>query len=107
MKKDSLKQIAKKRIDTLFEEAKKVSIKNPSLAKRYITLARKIAMKVNLTLTKDQKRKFCRYCYSYFVPGKNLKVRLKNKKVIYTCLICNKITRFPYIKEKLLSKKIK
>lgn len=99
MKKQNLREIASRRIDALFQEAKKSSTKNPSLAKRYITLARKIAMKVNLTLSKDQKRKFCKGCHSYFVPNKNLRIRLKNKKVIYTCLSCNKITRYPYIKE--------
>ena len=104
MNKNSQKDIAKKRIEILFDEAKKT--KDQKLSKRYISLANKIAQKVNLTLTKDQKRKFCHHCFSYFIPNKNLRVRLKNKKVIYFCLSCKKFTKFPYIKEKL-SKKIK
>lgn len=100
MNKQTLREIAKKRIEILFEEAKKISIKSPELSKRYLSLANKIAQKVNLTLTKDQKRKFCKHCYSYFVPQKNVRVRLKNKKVVYYCLSCKKFTKFPYIKER-------
>lgn len=65
------------------------------LADRYIEIARKIAMKVNLKIEKRYKRQFCKKCYSFLVPGKNLKVRMNKGRVIYTCGVCKNIMRFP------------
>jgi len=86
------KEIAKERIDVLFEEALKV--KTQKLANRYVELARKIAMKVNYKMPKKYKRKFCKHCYTYFRDG-NYRVRTKDNKLIYYCFNCKKYTRIP------------
>lgn len=89
------KEIARERIKKLFAEADKAFSKDKKLANRYVALARKIAMKFNLRMPGGYKRKFCKHCYSYLKPGKNLRVRTKDKKVIYYCLECKKFMRFP------------
>ena len=71
---------------------------NKSLANRYVTLARKIAMKVKVRIPQQYKRQFCKHCYNYFNKD-NLRVRTKNNKVIYACLSCKKFTRYPIPKK--------
>ena len=92
-------EIAKQRIKILFSEADKIFSKDKKLANRYVDLARRIAMKSNLRIPKEYKRKFCKHCYSYLKPGKNLRIRTKNKKVVYYCLECKKFMRFPLLKK--------
>ena len=92
------RKIAKERIKILFELAEKEFKKHPERSKRYIQLARKIGLRYNIRLTKEQKRKFCKNCNSLLLPGVSCKVRLdKNKKTVsIKCLNCNKIYRYPY-----------
>lgn len=90
--KEKKKQVAKERVEKLFEQAEKAT--SQKLANRYVELARKIAMKVNLRMPRNYKRKFCKHCYSYF-RGKNYRVRTKDGKVIYYCFNCKKYTRIP------------
>lgn len=77
------------RVKILFEEAKK----RPSKANRYVELARKLSMRINVPLPKEYKRKFCKHCNNYFKDG-NYKVRTKGGFVVYLCLKCNKKMRF-------------
>ncbi len=90
---EKTKDIAKERISILFDQASSIFKKNKSLANRYVALARKIAMKANLCLTKIQKKKFCKHCYSYLVPGINSRVRINNNKLIIYCGECKKYSR--------------
>ena len=92
--KTELKKIALEKIKTLFQEARIQFNKNPSLSDKYIKLARKIAMKVNLSIPKEYKRRFCKHCYSYLVPSKTCRVRVHKSRVIYYCLKCKKFMRF-------------
>lgn len=92
--KNKLRKIALEKIKTLFNEAKLQFNKNPSLSNRYVKLARKIAMKVNLRIPKEYKRRYCKHCYSYLVPNKNCRVRVNKSRVIYYCLNCKKFMRF-------------
>jgi len=88
-------EIAKHRIKKLFSEADKIFSKSPKLADRYVELARKIAMKLNLSLLKSQKRKFCKHCYSYLKPGINSRIRIHKSRIIIYCKNCKKYTRIP------------
>jgi len=96
LQKQKQKQIAAERIKVLFEEAKKAFRKDSKLSDRYVHLARKIAMKYKVKVPRELKRKFCKHCYCYLVPGSNCRVRLQGKKVVYYCLKCKKFMRFPY-----------
>lgn len=93
-------RIARERTDVLFREADRVFNKDKVLANRYVTLARKIAMKSNINIPKEYKRKFCKHCYKYLRAGVNCRVRTKNGKVVYYCLNCKRYMRFPFLKEK-------
>ncbi len=89
MKNPNLKKLAIQRIKILFSEAKI----NPMKANRYVQLARKIGMKVNVPIPKELKRRFCRHCNIYFQSG-NCRVRTRNKMLIYYCLNCKKYMKF-------------
>ncbi len=97
-KSENKREIARERIEILFKQAKEKFSKNPKLSNRYVKLARGLAMKVKVRIPPDLKRKFCKHCYSYLVPSKNLRVRTHNTKVIYYCFECKKYMRFPYKK---------
>jgi len=92
--KGKLKKEAMQVIINLFNLAKIAFKDDPKLANKYVKLARKNAMKVNLRLPKNLKRKFCKHCYSYLVPGKNSRVRIHKSRVIYYCFNCKKYMRF-------------
>lgn len=89
-----VKQIARERIRILFRLAHEMR-DNPVLSARYISLAREISMRQRLRLAKQQKRSFCKNCGIYFVPGKNLRVRVQHGKVVYTCQECGNVVRIP------------
>jgi len=93
-RKSKIKENALERVYGLFDEAKKVFSEDRELSRKYVKLARKIAMKVNLRMPRDIKLKFCRNCDSYLVPGKNLRVRVDKNKIIYYCLECKHFRRY-------------
>lgn len=93
------KKIALERIKTLFQEAESVFAKDKSLANRYVSLARKIAMKVKARIPAELKRRFCKHCYAYLVPGVNSRVRIRLGKVVISCLECKRFMRIPTIKK--------
>ena len=91
-------RIAKERIKILFEQAEI----RPRKADRYVFLARKIAMKYNLRIPSNLKRKFCHKCYHFFRTSKDYAVRTNSqtKAVEYKCKKCGGVTRYGYSKEK-------
>jgi len=97
-KPDWQKKIAEERINILFREAEIEYKNDPKLSHRYVFLARKIAMKYNLKLPSELKRKFCKQCHHYLFPGKNCIVRTNQDTqcVESTCLDCKHINRFGY-----------
>ncbi len=92
MKKGS--EIALERVKILLKEADENFKKHPERSDRYVNIARKIAMKVNLRIPRELKRKFCKHCYKYLKPGVNCRVRIRKGKVIYYCLSCKKYMRY-------------
>jgi len=101
MRKKELQKIALERIKHLFKEAEKVFPENPERANRYVQIARRIAMKVNLRIPRELKRRFCKHCYSFLVPGVNCRVRTYRHRVIYYCYNCGKYMRFPLKQKKI------
>ena len=87
-------RIAKERIEILFEQAEK----NPKKADRYVFLARKLAMRYNIRMSKNLKRLFCKKCHHYFTHKGDVTVRTnpKTKSVEYLCKGCGKVTRYGY-----------
>jgi ribonuclease P protein subunit RPR2 len=101
------REIALERINILFKEAREMFKKDPALSNRYVHIARKIAMKYKVKIPSELKKRFCKHCYSYLVPGKNARVRVQRGKVVYYCMNCKRFMRFPYIKEKKARRKKK
>jgi len=63
------------------------------LADRYAGLARALGMRYNIRLPPEFKRRLCRSCGSYLVPGRNLRVRLRPRRTVHTCLKCGNVKR--------------
>jgi ribonuclease P protein subunit RPR2 len=89
------KAIAKQRIEVLFKQAEIKFPTNKGLANRYVTLARKLSMKVKIKIPLELKRRFCKHCYKYLQPGTNARVRTRDGKIIISCLECKKFMRIP------------
>jgi|SRR3989344_5022969 len=102
--KKKAKEIALERINVLFGEAKDVFKKDKTLANRYVKLARELAMKYKVRIPVNLKRRFCKHCFNYLVPGVNLRVRTRNGNVVYYCLECKHYMRFGYLREKKCKK---
>ena len=94
--KDLSKKIAAERILRLFELAEENYKDYPERAQRYAALARLISMRYQVRLIREQKRRICKHCYHYLVPGSNCRIRLKNGMVLTTCFACGKQSRYPY-----------
>jgi len=103
MKPTSVKQIARQRIQILFEQAKQVCKTNPQLAMQYIKSARKIAMAAKIRLPVEFRRETCKNCNALLVQGYNCRVRIKQKRqphIVITCLNCGNPTRLLLGKKK-------
>jgi ribonuclease P protein subunit RPR2 len=90
--------IALERIEKLFLEADSAFKDSPARSRRYVELARKIAMKYKVRIRSELKRRFCKHCHAYMKQGVNCTVRLREKHLIYHCQECKKMMRFPYKK---------
>ena len=101
--KSNAKQIARQRIQILFQQAKNVYHDNPQLSSRYIATARKIAMAAKIPLPTMYKRQICKNCNTLLVQGENCRVRIRQKRephVVITCLSCGFKTRIQLNKKK-------
>jgi ribonuclease P protein subunit RPR2 len=101
--KSAAKQIARQRIQVLFQKAKNAYRDNPQLSSRYIATARKIAMAAKIPLPTVYKRQICKNCNMLLVPGDNCRVRIRQKRephVVITCLSCGCKTRIALKKKR-------
>ncbi len=92
------KQIARQRIQVLFQRAKSIYKSDPKLALRYVGTARKIAMAARLRLPLEYRRQICKNCNALLVPGLSCRVRVKPRRethVVVTCLSCGHQKRIP------------
>lgn len=90
-------EIAKTRCEKLLKMAGEVYSEEPALAKRYVSLARKISMRHRISLGNSS---YCKKCNTVFIPGKTLKVRLERGIRLNTCSNCGFTRRFPFKKGK-------
>lgn len=87
-------EIAKERIEILLKYA--LNEKKTERARRYVELARKIAMKYNIRLKREQKRLFCKWCNNIYREFEYTKTRNK-KFVLLKCPNCQKISKIPNV----------
>ena len=88
------KKIAKERIKILFEMMESMKHEDYELARRYVELARRIAMKYRLKMPKKYKLLFCKKCLYPYKEGR-FRVRIRKSRVIITCLNCGHERRIP------------
>ena len=96
VKQTNIKQIAKQRIQILFDQAKNTYKTNPQLATQYNKTARRIAMAAKIRLPLEFRRQTCKNCNALLMQGSNCRVRIKQKReshVVVTCLNCGNQTR--------------
>lgn len=97
------RRIARERVDTLFTLAERVSPYDRDLANRYVEIALAVQQKAKIRIPRKWKRRYCKKCHSFLVPGVNARVRLRSKPyphVVVKCLECGHIMRYPYLREK-------
>ncbi|MFT4311178.1 MAG: ribonuclease P protein component 4 [Candidatus Woesearchaeota archaeon] len=87
------KKIAKKRINYLFDLAKKSD--DFEFSDECVSLARRISLKHKASFSKEQSLSFCKKCSSFLVLGHNVGVRVKKKRIIYSCK-CGFVRRFNF-----------
>ena len=87
------KEIATQRISHLNEAESNYS-KHPERSHRYAELANNLKLKYNVKLTPEVKRRLCKKCNKFMVPGKNCRIRIHNSRLIYTCTECSAVRRF-------------
>lgn len=62
-------------------------------AKKDVRKARALAMKYRISMNRYRK-KICKDCKAFLVPGRNCRIRIHKTRVIYKCLECNNFMRF-------------
>ncbi len=87
------RELAELRIKKLIEMSEKIKFEDYDLSRRYIILARKIAMKYRVKIPKEL-RNFCKKCF-YPYRHDRIRVRIKKSRVIITCLNCGNVKRVP------------
>lgn len=94
------RQVARRRIDRLFELAHGRALSGElPLADRAVTLARRIAMRYQTGLEPHQRDRVCRTCGRYLAPGSSARVRVEDGMRRSTCLACGTTKRRPYRRE--------
>ena len=90
-------EIAKERIRILLMMAEDEVINKEDLvlSKRYVELARKLAMRYNIRIQKYFRHKICRSCNAFLGSSTTSRNRCYRGKIIILCKDCGKITRIP------------
>ena len=104
----NMRHIAEERVDILLKLARDSVKSDPSLSKRYVELAQRIAMRSGVRLGPERKQFICKNCKSPLVPGVNCRVRVRTElgtHVVVTCLECGSTKRYPAVKEKRLKRR--
>jgi ribonuclease P protein subunit RPR2 len=89
------RDIAKERIERLFDLAYEEHALHPDRSDRYVQIARKISMRVRQRIPPPLKKKFCKHCGGYLAP-EDMRVRLRKGVLTITCLRCGGRMRYPY-----------
>lgn len=94
--KNLLRSVATQRMWRLFELAEKEFEEHPERSERYVQLIRNISMRNRMRVPREIKRRICKHCYAFLVPGVNARYRLKGGYIVTSCERCGKEMRYPY-----------
>jgi len=87
------REIALERVRFLLSMAQQIKFEDYELARRYVKLAKKIAMRYRIRIPKGV-RLYCKKC-SYPYRHDRMRVRIAKSRVIITCLNCGFVKRIP------------
>ena len=77
--------------------------KDPELAQRYASIARKLEMHYKVKRPAEYRHTICKHCKKFILPGENCRVRLQRRRephVVITCLNCGGYMRIPIRKSR-------
>ena len=100
-----IREIARERVGKLLDMAHENFLKDPEIARRYVTIALNIAKRVNLRLSFQDKLRICKKCFTPIIPGVTGRVRIRpehGSKLVITCMECGNIRRIPIPKRRSL-----
>jgi len=91
-------RIAEERISILLGLAEGMWAKDKELARKYVKRAFDIKKKFRVKISRETKFSFCRKCLCPWIPGKTVSVTFdkRNKRVVYSCKMCDKQSAFKY-----------
>lgn len=98
-KKAVRKKVASDRVIELLKSSELYK-NDETLSTNSIKTAVAISRRHKIRISSRSKRKFCKKCFTVFIPNKTVRVRTGKGKVTFTCLNCGNIKRIPYLKEK-------
>lgn len=84
-----IENIAKERIDLLVDLAR-----HGPKPERYVTIAERIAMRMDITLPAQIKRSYCKKCKCPY--DANTRIRIAKGIVTVRCSKCSDLRRIPY-----------
>ena len=77
------RKMAASRIEILMQRAQDVYSKDKALADRYAALAKRLLTRHNAKFPKNWKRRVCKKCGKFLVPGDNCRVRTHKSRINY------------------------
>lgn len=90
------RNMAASRIEILMQRAEAVYPEDKALADRYAALAMRLVTRHNAKFPRKWKRRVCKKCSKFLVPGNNCRVRTHKSRVTITCLECGNVLRAPF-----------
>lgn len=94
-KKQEVRESALARIRELLEKAAQEFVDGNEKARLLVKKAHALRLKSRVKLPLSLKRSYCKKCFSLWVPGKSVRVRIAKGRVVYTCLSCRRVKRVP------------
>jgi len=100
------REAAMDRIETLYSLAFNMARSGElDLARRYLSLARRIGMRYTVRIPSRLKRSSCSVCGTPLIPNMTSRIRLRNGRRVVTCLECGHIARYPFTPRKQIDEK--
>jgi len=89
-----IKEIAGRRIENLYQLADEQMNSDPVLAQKYATLARNIALRMNVKIPERYSKRICIHCKQLLRPGINCRVRIRSKPTPHVAIFCKNCRKF-------------
>lgn len=92
-----VKDLARQRIEGLFQLALESAKEHPELSDRYVEMALRLSERTRVRLPRGWKYFICGSCGGFLYPGIGSRVRVSQRRsphVVVTCLRCGGVKRY-------------